>query len=122
MFWGTRHSEYDNKHRPLDSREGPLRLNAERAGKSGRRKIDITDWDSDGLPDLLVNSTSVHWLRNLGTQDGRTYMEDEGAIGTGVLAGHTTSPTTVAWDGAAERDLLVGAEDGFFYILHRSGR
>jgi len=34
-----------------------------------------------------------------------------------VLAGHTTSPTTVDWDRNGIPDLLVGAEDGFLYYM-----
>lgn len=33
------------------------------------------------------------------------------------MAGHTTSPTPVDWDKDGIYDLLVGAEDGFFYII-----
>ena len=33
------------------------------------------------------------------------------------LAGHTTSPTMVDWDGDSLPDLLIGAEDGHFYYL-----
>ncbi len=32
-----------------------------------------------------------------------------------ILAGHTTSPTTVDWDKDGILDLLIGAEDGYFY-------
>ncbi len=34
-----------------------------------------------------------------------------------ILAGHTTSPTTVDWDKDGISDLLVGAEDGFLYYM-----
>jgi hypothetical protein len=42
-------------------------------------------------------------------------LRDLGPVGDRALAGHTTSPTTVDWDGDGVRDLLLGAEDGFFY-------
>ncbi|MCP5119423.1 MAG: VCBS repeat-containing protein, partial [bacterium] len=93
--------------------DGPLRLNERRAGKSGRRKFTIADWDGDGKRDLLVNSASVNFLKNLG--DSR--FQDMGAVTETKLAGHTTSPTTVDWDGNGRPDLLIGAEDGFLYYL-----
>ena len=96
-----------------------MRLNAGRAGKSGRRKIDIADWDGDGLPDLMANSTSVHWMRNEGTHDGLTVLVDKGSLTETKLAGHTTSPTTVDWNGDGKRELLIGAEDGFLYWQER---
>jgi hypothetical protein len=101
---------FDRRNAALDPKPGPLRLNAEWAGKSGRRKLALVDWDGDGRRDLLVNSVSVDWFRN--GEDGWTY---QGPIVEQELAGHTTSPTTVDWDGDGVRDLLVGAEDGFLY-------
>jgi len=112
-------SAYDSRHRELNEVPGLLRLNAGRAGKSGRRKIDIADWDGDGLPDLMANSTSVHWMRNEGTQDGLTILVDKGPLTETKLAGHTTSPTTVDWNGDGKRELLIGAEDGFLYWQER---
>jgi len=109
--------EFDGKHRPMgEERDGLLRLNARTAGGSGRRKLCIVDWDGDGRRDLLVNSTNVNWLRNVRTDDeGFVWFKDEGQMDTRVLAGHTTSPTTVDWDQNGIPDLLVGAEDGRLY-------
>jgi FG-GAP-like repeat len=109
--------EFDSRHRPVgDKRDGLLRLNANRAGGSGRRKLHFVDWDGDGRLDLLVNSVNVNWLRNVRTdEEGFTWFHDEGPLDDLVLAGHTTSPTTVDWDGNGIPDLLVGAEDGHLY-------
>jgi hypothetical protein len=109
--------EFDQRHRPVgDKRDGLLRLNANRAGASGRRKLCIVDWDGDGRRDLLVNSVNVNFLRNVRTDDeGRTWFRDEGPLDDRVLAGHDTSPTTVDWDKNGIPDLLVGAEDGHLY-------
>lgn len=95
----------------------PLRLNAGWAGKSGRRKLTLVDWDGDGLLDLLANSRSVDWHRNLGERNGKTIFAPPVRLGERRLAGHTTSPTTVDWDRDGVRDLLIGAEDGRFYFL-----
>jgi hypothetical protein len=109
--------EFDQRHKPVgDKRDGLLRLNANRAGASGRRKLCFADWDGDGRLDLLVNSVNVNWLRNVRTDDaGFTWFHDEGPLDDRVLAGHDTSPTVVDWDRNGIPDLLVGAEDGHLY-------
>jgi hypothetical protein len=109
--------EFDSRHRPVgDKQDGLLRLNANRAGASGRRKLHFVDWDGDGRLDLLVNSVNVNFLRNVRTdEEGFTWFRDEGPLDERVLAGHTTSPTTVDWDKNGIPDLLVGAEDGHLY-------
>lgn len=111
--------EFDGRHRPMgDQHDGLLRLNARTAGGSGRRKLCIVDWDGDGRRDLIVNSTCVNWLRNVRTDDeGFVWFKDEGLMDSRVLAGHTTSPTTVDWDRNGIPDLLVGAEDGRLYYM-----
>ncbi len=110
---------FDNRQRrrePSERSDGRLRLNMGKNGSSGRRKLCLTDWDGDGLTDILVNSANVSWLRNAGQKDGLVHFEDRGTLATQVLAGHTTSPTTVDWDGDGQRELLIGAEDGRFYF------
>jgi hypothetical protein len=56
-------------------------------------------------------------LRNLGERDGFTIFRDEGPLADTPLAGHTSSPTVIDLDGDGLPELLVGAEDGFFYHL-----
>ncbi len=101
---------------------GPLQLNEKTAGGSGRRKLCVVDWDGDGDRDLLVNSTNVNLLRNVTPGDEKRFvmLADEGPLSKQRLAGHTTSPTTVDWDGDGRRELLVGAEDGYFYYMPAS--
>ncbi len=102
----------------VSDESGLLRLNPGVAGKSGRRKICITDWDGDGLPDLLVNSQNVNFLKNMGDSAGFARIQDMGPLDSlAILAGHSTSPTIVDWNRDTVPDLLVGAEDGHFYYL-----
>ena len=96
-----------------------LRLNTREAGSSGRRKFCIVDWDRDGKPDILVNSVNVNFLKNKGTKNGLTVLEDMGPLSDKILAGHSTSPTIVDWDKNGIPDLLIGAEDGHFYFLKK---
>jgi hypothetical protein len=95
----------------------PLQLNAGYAGKSGRRKLCMTDWDGDGRLDLLANSLNVSLFRNVGTPEHPWALKDEGPLSDHKLAGHDTSPTTVDWNKDGKRDLVIGAEDGFLYYL-----
>jgi hypothetical protein len=108
---------FDSAHRVQDDAPGPLRLNNGVAGRSGRRKLCFVDWDLDGRVDLLVNSRNVDWLRNMGARDGKMVLKPMGEIASRRLAGHTTSPTVVDWNADGVPDLLVGAEDGFFYYM-----
>jgi len=107
---------FDNKGNAKGA-AGLLQLNNRSAGGSGRRKLCIVDWDRDGRPDLLVNSKSINFLRNMGEKDGKVVFADKGKLTKRRLAGHTTSPTTVDWDRDGVRDLLIGAEDGRFYLV-----
>ncbi|MEZ6055203.1 MAG: VCBS repeat-containing protein [Planctomycetaceae bacterium] len=109
--------EFEGRHKVVgNKKDGLLRLNANRAGGSGRRKLCLVDWDGDGRLDLLVNSVNVNWLRNVRTdEEGFVWFQDMGLMDDRILAGHTTSPTTVDWDQNGIPDLLVGAEDGRLY-------
>ena len=96
-----------------------LHLNDKKAGKSGRRKIDLVDWDNDGDLDLLINSINTALYRNIG-KNGEYIFQYFGDLSSVALGGHSSSPTTVDWNGDGIRDLLIGAEDGFFYYLPRN--
>ncbi len=112
---------YDSRHRKQsDSPTGLLRLNGGVRGASGRRKLCLADWDGDGLRDLLVNSANCAWLRNRGGEPN-VWFEELGDLDRLRLAGHTTSPTTVDWDGDRRPDLVLGAEDGRLYYLRNPG-
>ncbi len=117
IFRGRQGSVYEDDHTKLNEGDGLLRLNNGYAGKSGRRKFVITDWDRDGHKDLLINSRSINFLRNVANEKGVFIFQDEGPLGKRILAGHTTSPALVDWDKNGVNDLLIGAEDGFFYYL-----
>jgi len=118
IFRGDGPSVYANRHQVQNKEPGLLRLNDGFAGRSGRRKFCFADWDQDGKLDLLVNSENVHFLQNAGMNEkGQVTFRDRGPVSKQILAGHTTSPTVVDWDNNGVPDLLVGAEDGFFYFL-----
>jgi hypothetical protein len=99
------------------SEDGLLRLNSRPAGASGRRKFCLADWDGDGRIDILINGANANWLKNTETREEKTFFEDRGPLSRTKLAGHDTSPTVVHWNRDGIPDLLIGAEDGHFYLL-----
>ncbi len=94
-----------------------LQLNNGSAGKSGRRKLCLMDWDGDGRLDILINSENAQFLRQSGERDGLVLFTDEGNVSDRNIEGHDTSPTPVDWDANGLPDLLIGAEDGRLYFL-----
>ncbi|MCU0711956.1 MAG: VCBS repeat-containing protein [Pirellula sp.] len=105
------------ERRFLELSGAPMRLNAGNAGKSGRRKLSITDWDGDGRFDLLLNSANADLWVQMGEQSGSWVMKHIGPLNDRNIEGHDVSPTTVDFDGDGIRDFLGGAEDGRLYFL-----
>ena len=99
----------------VDEKGEALKLIRGPAGKSGRRKLQVVDWDGDGRLDILFNSENADFYRNMGERDGKTILQNMGNLDTRKVSGHTSSPTVVDWDNNGVPDLLVGAEDGRLY-------
>ncbi len=101
----------------LDERGSPLRLGAGNAGRSGRRKLCVVDWDGDGRLDILLNAANARFLRQVDAGDGRWTFRDMGLLSPTNIEGHDVSPTVVDFNGDGVPDFLGGAEDGRFYYL-----
>ncbi|MEO7598833.1 MAG: VCBS repeat-containing protein [Opitutus sp.] len=121
VFWGEGISGYDQAGRPVRKESGTLQLNVGLAGSSGRRTFCFTDWDNDGVLDLMVNSVNINFLRGMGQNSAGQWMyKDMGPIhSTQILAGHSTAPTIVHSMGNKNGDLLFSTEDGFHYLAPR---
>ncbi len=100
-----------------DAKGQPLLLSNGLAGKSGRRKLSVVDWDGDGQLDLLLNSSNANLLHQVDAREGKWFFKDMGALVQQNIEGHDVSPTTVDFNGDGVPDFLGGAEDGRFYYL-----
>ncbi len=105
------------RHVLVDEKGAPLVLAKGSAGKSGRRKLCVVDWDGDGKLDILLNSSSANFLRQVDARDGQWFFQDMGPLVKQNIEGHDVSPTTVDWNADGIPDFLGGAEDGHFYYL-----
>lgn len=103
-----------------DENGKPLRLSEGKAGQSGRRKFCFLDWNGDGRLDLVLNGANAEVMLNAGESDGRIRFEPPFTAGDRLLAGHTTCPTACDFDGDGKKDILLGAEDGRFYLIRRN--
>jgi predicted neuraminidase len=100
-----------------DDSGAALRMNAGIAGRSGRRKLCIVDWDGDGKLDILANAANARFHRQVGEKDGTWLFKDMGLLVEHNIEGHDVSPTVVDFDGNGIPDFLGGAEDGHLYHL-----
>jgi hypothetical protein len=101
----------------IDRSGQPLRLTSGSAGRSGRRKLCVTDWDGDGKLDLLLNSANADLFRQVDFQSGQWVLEPSGTLAKQNIEGHDVSPTVVDFDGNGIPDFVGGAEDGRMYFL-----
>ncbi len=97
--------------------DAPWRMSAGASGKSGRRTYCFVDWDGDGKLDILFNGPNAEFYKNVSEKPGEWVFENKGPMDGVRLAGHSTAPGTVDWNGDGIPDLVIGAEDGYFYYL-----
>ena len=100
-----------------DDKGEPLQFNKKRGGGSGRRKLCVTDWDGDGLLDILINSKNAELWRQTAQKDGRFLFTNAGNLHLKNIEGHDVSPTVVDFDENGIPDFIGGAEDGYLYYL-----
>ena len=105
----------------VDEEGIPIRLNNKIAGGSGRRKICFVDYDGDGAVDFLANSINAELWRQTTAKDGTWIFKVLGNIDGRPIASHSTSPTWVDFNADGVPDILIGAEDGYFYYMRNAG-
>jgi hypothetical protein len=103
-----------------DDKGVPLQFNAKAAGRSGRRKLCVADWDGDGKLDILINSKNAEFWRQVGEKDGRFLFRNMGNLHPKNVEGHDVSPTVVDFDDDGILDFIGGAEDGYLYYLRNA--
>jgi len=101
----------------VDETGRPVQLNPGAAGKSGRRKLCVTDWDGDGKFDFLLNSANADFLKQVDFQNGKWTMKNVGTLAKKNIEGHDVSPAVVDFGGDGVPDFLGGAEDGRLYFM-----
>ncbi len=80
---------------------------------SSHTRIDVADWDGDGLPDIIYgeNYGRVLVLRNRGTPTAPAFGSGEFLVdeeGRPLDAGISAAPLVTDWDGDGHADVLVG--------------
>jgi len=105
----------------LDADGKPMRLSGRwrggSGGGSGRRKLCLCDWDGDGRTDIILNGKRnvTIWLQT-GVKDGTwRFRETKDSLSDWFVNSHDPQPTACDFDGDGVPDLIVGAEDGYFY-------
>ena len=121
---------------PNGSIQGPAEA------KWGYTTLSVSDWDGDGLPDLIVNSIwgKVVWFKNIGTRtepelaapqpievewDGPQPTLAYGWLhpeGKALLTQWRTTPFTVDWNHDGLKDLIMLDQEGYLAFFERANR
>ena len=120
-----------------------IRGNAQAAGGTGRLKLNLCDWDGDGLVDMIVGTgrrgsvpnleaglpqsrglpgAAILFLKNVGTNREPVFRFPELMAHDGdpvYLGVHSCGPAPAALSGDGSLDLISGRENGWFYYYER---
>jgi len=110
--------------------------------KWGYTTLSVSDWDHDGLPDLVVNSIwgKVVWYRNVGTRTLPELEPGQPVIvewtgeppkpawnwwdpeGKGLVSQWRTTPVVVDWNEDGWNDLVMLDQEGYLVLFQREKR
>ncbi len=95
----------------------PVCLTGGQGGKSGRIKFVITDWNGDGMPDVIVGGTSFDLYLTTSVDGGIRNLAPSVSLSDKNIAGHNHGFTVVDWNRDGIPDIVSGTEGGYFYYL-----
>ena len=101
----------------VDDKGSPLRFSGGERGASGRARFRLVDWDGDGRTDIMQAAFNARPVRQVADRDGLFVFRYGKKVGEEQLQGHTCCPTTVDFNADGVPDLVIAAEDGYFYYL-----
>ena len=86
------------------------------------------DWDSDGVPDLIVQSSGFQdltWFRRSSSNGSNELLESMEVPDAPALyafdVGESAVPVLVDWDLDGDLDLIVGSADGRLWYFPQEG-
>ena len=80
----------------------------------GEQVLNVYNWSDYIGPDTIAN-----FERETGIKVNYDVFDSNEVLEAKLLAGHTTSPAVIDWDKDGRPEMVIGAEDGFFYYLRR---
>jgi hypothetical protein len=98
-------------------------------GPPGNNSGCITDWNNDGLHDVVYGTSSGYLIvaENTGTKENPAFQRRRllyDTTGKPIDVGYDSCPHVTDWNGDGRKDLLVGAEKGciLYYENRRTDR
>ena len=101
----------------LNEDSTPLQLNNNTGGQSGRKKFVVTDWNCDGMLDVIQDDKSFVLYETARVENGNYYLKSKVSLSTGNISGHNHGFTMVNWDNDGDYDIVTGTEAGYLYYL-----